>query len=243
MRGATSLLLACALLGAGSARGAEGAEELPGVGAEAPPFALPVYNAEAAKVARTGTMMLVGDDAEDPGTRLIVISFMASHCKPCKRELPFLQQLSAKYASGGLRVVGVAIDNEPEGQKAMAGLLQQLQITFPVAKDGYNFTARRYLGDQVPLPSVFLVNRQGAVTFVSRGYSEQVSKKLVEEIQKGLGVALEPIPLPAATELAEGAAPAAQTEPSGPKPENPPAAGPKKASKKKGTRAQKQEAR
>ena len=185
------------LVFSGPALAAEpGDEDLPGVGADAPGFTLPVYNNEAAAQARAGTMLLVGDDADDKDTRLILVSFMASHCKPCKKELPVLQQMFERYKGNGLRIIGVAIDSEAEGQKAVADILKENKITFPVAKDGYNFVARRYLGNKVPLPSVFLVSRAGKITFVSRGYSEEISKKMTSMVAKGLGLPPPPEPAP-----------------------------------------------
>jgi thiol-disulfide isomerase/thioredoxin len=133
-------------------------------------------------------MLLVGEDSEDPATKVIVVSFLASHCKPCRKELPVMQQLHQKYRDQGLRIIGVAIDSEPEGQKVMAQLLAEAKITFPVVKDQYNLTARRYLGNKVPLPSVFVLDKGGKIQLVSRGYSEEISKKLFDALARGLGV-------------------------------------------------------
>ncbi len=162
-------------------------EELPQVGSEAPGFALPTYNPDAAGAPRAGTMLLVGEDSEDAGAKVIVVSFMASFCKPCKKELPFLQQLHTQYKDMGLRLIGVSIDKEADGQKQISELLAKEKVTFPVVKDQYNFTARRFLGNQVPLPSVFVLDKSGKILFVSRGYNEEISKKLVAAIQKELG--------------------------------------------------------
>lgn len=171
-------------------------DELPGQGAEAPPFTLPVYNAEAAGQARAGTMLLVGEDVEDQGTKTILVSFMASYCKPCKKELPWLQELHAKYKPNGLRIIGVAIDSEAEGQKLVGELLKENKISFPVGRDAMNFVARRYLGNKVPLPSVFVIDRAGKIAFVSRGYSSEISATLLAEIEKSLGVPPTPPPAP-----------------------------------------------
>jgi peroxiredoxin len=159
---------------------------LPGVGSEAPSFALPTYNPEASGSARAGTMLLVGEDSDDPATRVILVSFMASYCKPCRKELPVLERMHRQHKGRGLRVIGVSIDSEPEGQKAMGKLLEEAKVTFPVARDGFNLTARRYLGDKVPLPSVFVIDRSGEILFVSRGYDEEISRALGAAVEKAL---------------------------------------------------------
>ena len=190
-----STCLVAGLLGLSGAAwaGEVGDEELPGEGSEAPGFALPTYNAKASGQPRAGTMLLVGDDSEDTGAKLILVSFMASYCKPCKKELPWLQKMHEAYQGNGLRIIGVAIDSEAEGQKQVSQLLQEGQIAFPVVKDQFNFVARRYLGNKVPLPSVFLVDKAGKIGFVSRGYSDVISKSLTETIQKRLGLPLAPM--------------------------------------------------
>ncbi|HEY3449852.1 MAG TPA: TlpA disulfide reductase family protein [Myxococcales bacterium] len=202
-------------LPAGAVAAEAGDEELPGEGAEAPGFTLPTYNAEAAAQPRAGTMLLVGDDSEDTGAKVILVSFMASYCKPCKKELPWLQKMHEAYKGNGLRIIGVAIDSEAEGQKAVGELLKEEKVSFPVVKDQFNFVARRYLGNKVPLPSVFLVDKAGKIGFVSRGYSSEISKTLTEAIQKKLGVPLTPMvhEEPAKAPEPAAAAPADPTKP------------------------------
>ncbi|MFN7133051.1 MAG: TlpA family protein disulfide reductase [Myxococcales bacterium] len=185
LRHLVALLLAVSMTTGGAAFAAED-DDLPKVGKEAPPFALPVYNVDAVGERMSGTMFMVGEESEDAGAKLVVVSFMASYCKPCKKELPWLQQLYTKNKDRGLRIVVVSIDKEPEGQKIVSELLKEFKITYPVVKDQYNLTARNYLGSKFPLPSVFLVERSGKVAFVSRGYSEEISKTLADEIEKGL---------------------------------------------------------
>jgi thiol-disulfide isomerase/thioredoxin len=186
-RAALPMLMISLLAAPGRAEEADA--DLPQEGGEAPSFALPVYNAEAAQATRAGTMMIVGEDAEDKEVRLVVVTFMASYCAPCKAELPMLQQLYERFKDKGLRIIGVAIDTEPAGQKSIAELLKEKKVTFPVVRDQFNLVARNYLGTHVPLPSVFLLDPMGKITFMSRGYSEEISKKLVATVERGLRAA------------------------------------------------------
>jgi thiol-disulfide isomerase/thioredoxin len=112
---------------------------------------------------------------------------MASFCGPCKKEMPYLQTLSEKYKADGLRVMMVAIDKDEEGQKKVADLIEKNKITFPVLKDRFNIVARRWLGTQSPLPSLFIVRPDGTVGSVHRGYGEDGSTILAKEVETALG--------------------------------------------------------
>lgn len=166
-------------------------EELATVDKPAPPFRLPIYNAEASgepKGTMLGAERFVGPDASDKKTKLLVMSFMASFCGPCKKEMPYLQSLHTKYRDQGLRVVMVAIDREEDGQKKVAELIESNKVTFPVLKDRFNIVARRWLGTQSPLPSLFMLRPDGTVKTIHRGYSEDASAILEKEVTAALGV-------------------------------------------------------
>lgn len=163
-------------------------EELATVDKPAPAFRLPLYNAAAAgeKVAMLGVDRYVGPDAQDKKTKILVVSFMASFCGPCKKEMPYLQALHEKYKDQGLRVLMVAIDREEEGQKKVAELLETNKVTFPVLKDRFNIVARRWLGNQSPLPSLFMLRPDGTVKTMHRGYDQDASVLLEKEVSAAL---------------------------------------------------------
>jgi len=166
-----------------------GQEELATVDKAAPTFRLPVYNAAAMgepKLTMLGIDRYTGTDAQDKKTRLVVVSFMASFCGPCKKEMPYLQALHEKYRDQGLRVMMVAIDREVEGQQMVAELISLNKVTFPVLKDRFNIVARRWLGTQSPLPSLFMLRPDGTVKTVHRGYSEDASALLEKEVLAAL---------------------------------------------------------
>lgn len=172
------------------------AEEEIALGLPAPSFSLRTMNAD---VAGTGWLALdkyAGEEPEDAGAKLVVLSFFASWCGPCKKEMPFLVQLDGMYREKGLRVVGVCIDSEEPGMSAAKKLLADNKVGYPVVSDRFNFLARRYLGESAPLPSVFLIRRDGTVARIERGYSKDVGGLLLTTIQQELG--LEVVKLPAA---------------------------------------------
>jgi thiol-disulfide isomerase/thioredoxin len=183
--------LAAAALAALLLPASGGAEEgdLPAEGQPAPVFRLRALNPEAAGLAFESLDRLVGVEAEDPGCRAVLLSFFASWCAPCLKELPYLQQLHQTYTEQGLRVVSVDIDEEEAGMAEARRHLQAARVTFPVLTDRFNLLARRYLGDQAPLPSVFLIRRDGTIARIERGYRKDSQAFLLAEVQRALGLA------------------------------------------------------
>jgi thiol-disulfide isomerase/thioredoxin len=164
------------------------AEEEAVEGLPAPTFSLRTMNPDVAGAAWVALDRFVGEAPEDPAAKAVLISFFASWCEPCERELPFLVQLDRMYRDQGLRVLGVAIDREEAGIEAARRLVSAAKVTYPVLSDRFNFLARRYLGEQAPLPSVFVVRRDGTIAKIERGYSKDASAFLLAHVQDALGI-------------------------------------------------------
>ena len=152
-------------------------------GDEAPMFSGVLHNPESAGVQRVDLSSMVGSDAEEP-VKAVLISFFATWCKPCKKEMPFLQRLSTEYKEKGLRVLSVAIDKDEASWPQIAQLVAQNHVTYPVVKDRYNLIARQYLGDKTALPSVFIVDRDGKIAVVKQGYEKDAAEFLRGEVEK-----------------------------------------------------------
>jgi len=161
-------------------------------GLPAPAFSLRTLNPEAAGAAWVRLEKLVGPEAEDAGAKVVLLSFFASWCGPCKKELPFLAALDRAYRSKGLRVVSVDIDGDEAGIEAARKLVEGAGVVHPVGSDRFQILARRYLGEKAPLPSAFLVRRDGTVARVDRGYTEDASAFLTAAVRAELGLPPEP---------------------------------------------------
>jgi thiol-disulfide isomerase/thioredoxin len=163
------------------------------VGAPAPAFSLRTLNPESAG-GWVSLEKLVGPGAEDAGARVVLVSFFASWCEPCKKELPFLVQLDRTYRAKGLRVVSVDIDAEEAGIEAARKLVSEAGLTHPCGSDRFNILARRYLGDKAPLPSAFLVRKDGTIARVDRGYTQDAAAFLTAAVRAELGLPAEAQP-------------------------------------------------
>ncbi len=159
------------------------------IGDAAPTFTLPLYNPTADGPTTASLDTYLGADADDKGAKAVVLSFFATYCAPCKREMPYLEQLSRMYKDAGLRVLMISIDRDDAAAAKIADLVKLNHITFPILKDRFNFLARRYLGAQAPLPSLFIVGRDGNIRTMNRGYGKDASTFLLAQVQQALGLA------------------------------------------------------
>jgi thiol-disulfide isomerase/thioredoxin len=182
------------------------AEEEVGEGLPAPSFSLRTMNPDVAGAAWVALDRFVGEEPEDPAAKAVLISFFASWCEPCKREMPFLVQLDRMYRDQGLRILAVAIDKEEPGIEAAKQLIAAAKVTYPVLSDRFNFLARRYLGEKAPLPSVFIVRRDGTIAKIERGYAKDASAFLLGHVQDALGIERKSAKQPAARAAGGGGA-------------------------------------
>lgn len=163
-------------------------DDLPAAGQQAPSFQLRALNPEDAGGEFVRLDRFAGEDPQDPGSRVVLLSFFASWCAPCQKEMPVLQQLHRTYRESGLRVISVSIDREEAGIAEARRQIRAAGVTYPVLSDRFNLLARRYLGAASPLPSVFLVRRDGIIARVERGYGKDASTLIRREVQRALGI-------------------------------------------------------
>lgn len=96
---------------------------------------------------------------------VVMINFWASWCGPCRQEMPHLETLSKEYADYGFTLLGVNVD---EKQEAADKLLKQVPVTFPVLYDASSSVVELY--DVDAMPSTILVDRDGNMRYLHRGY-------------------------------------------------------------------------
>lgn len=101
--------------------------------------------------------------------QVVMVNFWATWCGPCKVEMPHLVRIYEKYRNAGFQLFGVNVDEDP---KAAVALAARLGITFPVLFDSDKTVSRLYALDS--MPTTVLIDRDGKVRHVHRGYREGV---------------------------------------------------------------------
>lgn len=129
---------------------------------------------------------LVLADALEEGP--VVVTFWATWCRPCRKELPELQKLVAKYGDRGFQVVAVSGDGPVDAAK-VAPYVKSQQFTFAVVRDEDGEIRRNF---QVEVfPTTFLVGRDGTILHRQVGYRRGDEKILDARLAELL---CEPVP-------------------------------------------------
>lgn len=143
---------------------------------------------------------LVGRDINNNAVRLtslrgkvVVVSFFASWCEPCRKELPMLENLQRAAADKGLQVIAVNWKEDKAVFRALVKVNPQYQLKFLSDESGrigatYGVKA---------IPHMFLVDRDGKISFVNVGYGSSVIDRLLPKVNEALTTATTPEPAPA----------------------------------------------
>jgi len=112
----------------------------------------------------------------------LIISFWASYCVPCKREIPQLVELEKKY-SEQKKVKLVLINIDKEGKDKAKPVLDSLDVTNLCLVDMYQLNAKKYIPN-LKIPAVFVINKKNEIVFEAIGEGEKNLKNLEKAIQQ-----------------------------------------------------------
>jgi peroxiredoxin len=99
--------------------------------------------------------------------RVVLVNFWATWCAPCRQEMPHLSKLYDKYGSSGFVLLGVNVDDDTRNAVDLA---TKLGLKFPVSLDSDKKVSKLY--DLSAMPSTVLIDREGRVRYVHRGYRD-----------------------------------------------------------------------
>lgn len=111
--------------------------------------------------------------------RVVMINFWATWCAPCRQEMPHLAKLYDKYRGSGFELLAVNVDEE---QAKAVGLAQKLNLKFPVLFDGEKKQVSG-LYDLKAMPSTVIIDRDGRVRHVHRGYRDGYENTYDQQIR------------------------------------------------------------
>ena len=103
--------------------------------------------------------------------KTLLINFWATWCAPCLKEMPMLMELQQEYASAGLQVIGIALDD----LQSVRDFAEKLGVGYPllVGETDVMDTNRDYGNVTGLLPFTVLVDKAGVIRWQYAGELQQ----------------------------------------------------------------------
>jgi thiol-disulfide isomerase/thioredoxin len=128
----------------------------------------------------SGVVALGGTEIPATKGKVVLVDFWASWCAPCKASFPMMARLHKDFASRGLVIAAVGVDEKPA---AAAGFARKLAPPFPTLHDREQTLVKQVV---VPtMPTSYLVGRDGRVRFVHQGFhGDATDRELRKQIEQ-----------------------------------------------------------
>jgi cytochrome c biogenesis protein CcmG/thiol:disulfide interchange protein DsbE len=135
--------------------------------------------------------------------RPVWINFWASWCPPCQAETPILREMYDKYASQGLSLVGVSVQESTVDD--VRAYVDKYQLDYTVGFDATSAIFHAY--HAYVLPTQFFVDKDGVIRYVQLGgITREQADRVISSLLAGETIA------PATPPASPAATPAARSE-------------------------------
>ena len=96
-----------------------------------------------------------------------IVNFWATWCGPCVAEIPDFQAFHDKYGDQGVKVIGIALDDE--GTEIVRPFVEEMDMTYLTLIDTDGKSAAKF-GGIYAVPTTFIIDREGMVRKKHVGY-------------------------------------------------------------------------
>jgi peroxiredoxin len=125
------------------------------------------------------------DYIEQQGKKVLVLSFFATWCQPCKEDLRYLQKVQDQSGDKGVQVLCILTQDSFQ-ENVVKEFMGKLGVKLPVLLDEYGIIGKRYA--ITALPCNFLVDKKGILKAKYFGYSEDVRRHFESQLKKLLSI-------------------------------------------------------
>lgn len=111
--------------------------------------------------------------------KVILLTFWASWCSPCRIELPHFQALQKKLGRDKIVVLAVSADKQLDDVK---GFAKQLKLNIPLFFDEDLAVNQRYRIKA--MPTTFIIDSHGVIQHIHQGFKEDVLPVYEQELKE-----------------------------------------------------------
>jgi len=121
-----------------------------------------------------------GDEVRvaDSDGQILIVTFWATWCAPCLKELPVLNAIQKSAGAGRVHVVAINMKEKRRRFRKALKAYADFEITF--VHDERGTVARRFNVEGIP--NMFILDVDGRIAFRHVGYSDSALKGIVDEI-------------------------------------------------------------
>jgi len=117
--------------------------------------------------------------------KVVILSFWATWCGPCKKEMPYLQKMRTKYADQGFEVISVSVD-DVKFKAQVVSFIRRMRYDFPVLLDSSSEILSSYNPNK-NVPFTVLIGRDGQIEHIHTSYNSGDEVQLEAEVVELLG--------------------------------------------------------
>jgi thiol-disulfide isomerase/thioredoxin len=119
-------------------------------------------------------------DLADYRGKVVIVTFWASWCGYCLKELPALNELQSTVGDQWLKIIAVNVKDEPNAYRAMTRQMKDYTILLSRDRDGaiaQTYGVRAY-------PNLWMIDPQGNIAKHHLGYGEDSLEDIILEIKR-----------------------------------------------------------
>lgn len=120
----------------------------------------------------------------DLAGKAVILDFWATYCEPCKREIPHLNSLIAKYGADNLHVVGLNVGG-PEDRAKIPNFVATTKIDYGIAFPEDDLT-QFIFAERSDIPQTAIFDRKGRMVKKIIGFSPQIQKELDVAVEQAI---------------------------------------------------------
>ena len=116
--------------------------------------------------------------------QVVLLDFWATWCAPCRRSIPELVDIQEKYRDQGLVILGISTDDPRKtGIRSLLAFKKQYKINYSILLASRNVTTAYFgAGQQMPIPTLFVIDREGRVVDSIVGYAPGAVERSLKEL-------------------------------------------------------------
>ncbi|MBU1628363.1 TlpA family protein disulfide reductase, partial [bacterium] len=93
--------------------------------------------------------------------KVVILSFWATWCPPCRLEIPHLIDIQNTYGSKGVQIIGISIDHT--GIESVKSFVEVNGINYPVLMSNSQVVAAYNGTANISIPKTFIIDKQGSI--------------------------------------------------------------------------------